>query len=95
MNKSPLAIVLDKLNKGTLGDLAFNRALKKLNKVELQALFDMVTAGEVGTPRERLQAKATQEQTERFMAKFRKLSIQAQSEVWLKLESGANPDEII
>jgi hypothetical protein len=92
MNKP---LVLDKLNKGTLGDLAFNRALKKLNKVELQSLFDMVTSGEVGTPRERLQAKATQEQIERFMAKFRKLSVQAQSEVWLQLESGENPDKII
>ena len=95
MNKSPLAKVLDKLNKGTLGDLAFNRALKKLNKGELQALFDMVTSGEVGTPRERLHAKAAQEQTERFMAKFRKLSVQAQSEVWLQLESGENPDDLI
>jgi len=88
--------VVAALNKGLLlSEAEFPRALKRLTRLELLALYDLITEGEVGTPRERLRAKAAREQKARFMARFSRLSVQEQGAAWLRIAGGDDLDVIM
>ena len=95
MTTKSFSHVLHLIDSGELSDAAFNRALKKLNGVELQALFDLITSDEIGTPRERLHAKAVKEKTKILLAKFSKLPLQEQGKIWLQMASGEKTDDIL
>jgi hypothetical protein len=66
--------------------------LKKLNGLELQALFDLITSGKIVTPRERLRAKAVKAETKLLLSKFSQLPLQEQGKIWLQMASGENTD---
>jgi hypothetical protein len=95
MTTKSFSHVLHLIDSGELSDTAFNRALKKLNGVELQTLFDLITSDKIGTPRERLHAKAVKEKTKLLLAKLSKLPLQEQGKIWLQMASGENTDDIL
>jgi hypothetical protein len=88
MSNKYFAQVLTLMNAGALPPDAFPRALKRLTKIELQALYDLIATGAVGTPRERLRALAAKEHATQFLAKFEKLTVTEQSDVLLRIEAG-------
>jgi hypothetical protein len=84
MTTKSFSHVLHLIDSGELSDATFSGALKKLNGLELQALFDLITSDKIGTPRERLRAKAVREEIKLLFAKFSQLSLQEQGKIWLQ-----------
>jgi hypothetical protein len=95
MTTKSFSHVLHLFDSGELSDATFSRALKKLNRLELQDLFDLITSNKTGTPRERLRTKAVKEETKLLLAKLSQLSLQERGKIWLQMASGENIDDIL
>jgi hypothetical protein len=61
----------------------------------LHALFDAIADGRVGTPQERLAAIAAKAKRDVLLARYRKLSVKEQGEIWLRLAGGDDPEELL
>jgi hypothetical protein len=55
----------------------------------------LITSDKIGTPRERLHAKAVKEKTKLLLAKLSKLPLQEQGKIWLQMASGEKTDDIL
>jgi len=61
----------------------------------LHALFEGIGAGRVATPQERLDALSAKSKRDRWLARFRDLSVNEQGSILLRLASGDDPAELL
>jgi hypothetical protein len=61
----------------------------------LHALFGAIADGRVGTPQERLAAIAAKQKRDALLARYRKLPVKEQGEIWLRLAGGDDPEELL
>ena len=64
----------------------------------LAVLWDGLANGTIGTPRERLAAIAAKQKREAFLARFAKLDIRTQGQIWLQmctLSADQDPDDLL
>jgi hypothetical protein len=61
----------------------------------LKAMFGAIVNGRVGTPQERLAAIAAKQKRDVLLARYRKLPVKEQGEVWLRLAGGDDPEELL
>jgi hypothetical protein len=82
--------ILDGLN-----ETMFRRVLARMSSAEKQALYAAVVNTPPADPRERLLWHARKERQERFMARFRRLSVRDAGAAWLRLAAGDDLDAIL
>jgi hypothetical protein len=61
----------------------------------LKAMFDAIADGRVGTPQERLAAIAAKAKRDGLLARYRKLPVKDQGDIWLRLAGGDDPEELL